>query len=292
VISVAVATRDRPSPVRDCVESVLAGDEQPDEIVVVDQSEGDATRRVLAELGCDRVRCVRSERAGTSAARNLGAELAQSEYVAFLDDDATVPPTWLAAVAAELEGHRRPDALFGEIRAPDGAVDPKALAVSTFPVARTQVWSGMTHPSRLGYAGHAVFRREALLALGGFDVRLGPGTPCYGAEDMDLNYRLLRAGGRAVTSGEIWMVHHQWRAPAVVPRLLYRYNLGHSAFCAKHLRGGDRYPIRLVAVQAAGDAKMLASAVRRRSLLRARASLWRAAGTWHGLARGWRVFRP
>ena len=72
---------------------------------------------------------------------------------------------------------------------------------------------------------------------------------------------------------------------------MYGYNLGHSAFCAKHLRGGDMRPLAFVAIQAGGDVKMLASALRRRSWLRARVAAWRAAGTWRGLASGLRRFR-
>jgi GT2 family glycosyltransferase len=291
MIAVAIPTRDRPGHVRTCVASVLAGDEQPDEILVVDQSAGDETRAALAELGTDRLRYVRAERPGTSAARNTAGELAAAEYVAFLDDDVTVPPGWLATVIEEIDRHGRPDALFGEMRAPDGQVDAKGLTVSTFSVPKTAVWSGITPPNRLGFGAHAVLRRDALLAVGGFDTRLGPGTRCYSAEDIDLNYRLLRAGASIVTSSRIWVVHHQWRPASAIPRHFYRYNVGHSVFCMKHLLEGDRYPLRLVAVQALGDLKMLASAVRRRSFLRARASLFRAAGTWHGLARGWAVFR-
>ena len=66
MISVAIATRDRPGQVRQCVTSILAGDEQPVEIVVIDQSEGDATRIALAELGSERVRHVPSDRSGVA----------------------------------------------------------------------------------------------------------------------------------------------------------------------------------------------------------------------------------
>jgi len=291
MIVVAIPTRDRPGHVRTCVASILAGEEQPDEILVVDQSSDDGTRAALAELGTDRLRYVRAERSGTSAARNTASELTAADYVAFLDDDVTVPPEWFATVVEEIDRHGRPDALFGEMRAPDGRVDTKGLAVSTFLVGETAAWSGMTPPSRLGYGAHAVLRRDTLLALGGFDTRLGPGTRCYSAEDIDLNYRLLRTGASVVTSSRIWVVHHQWRPAAAIPRVFYRYSVGHSSFCVKHLLNGDRYPLRLVAVHALGDVKLLASAVRRRSLLRARASLSRAAGTWQGLARGWAVFR-
>jgi glycosyltransferase involved in cell wall biosynthesis len=293
MISVCIATIDRPELVTRCVASVLEGTSRPAEVVVVDQSSGPQTRLALEALGAGPlVRHLPSPPLGASGARNRAVEAAGSDYVALLDDDAEVPPEWLGAVERELERFGHPDALYGAIRATGGEDDRRGLSVSTFTPSEAALWSSVTHPARLGYAGHMVARRSTFLGLGGFDTRLGPGTPLYGAEDMDFNYRLLKDGRRAATAPAVWMLHHQHRAPSALPRLMYGYNLGYSAFCAKHLRRGDRYPLLLVAIQAAGDAKMLASAVRRRSWLRARVAAGRTAGTWEGLWRGWRSFRP
>jgi GT2 family glycosyltransferase len=290
VVSVAIATADRPEHVRRAVESVLSAGPAVREVIVVDQSPDERTRLALAELAGRGVSYVHQSSRGASKARNTAARGATGEYVAFLDDDVEVPPTWGDAVRSELERLDWPDALYGAIRAPGAPTERAALAVSTFEVDRTRVWVAPVPPSRLGYSGHMIVRRSSFLGLEGFDERLGPGTPLHGAEDMDLNYRLLRAGLRAATTPAVWLVHHQWRRQEDIPRLLSRYNLGHSAFCAKHLLAGDRYPWRLLAIQVAGDGRMLASSLRRRSWLRARTAAWRTAGTWQGLVRGWRTF--
>jgi GT2 family glycosyltransferase len=135
-----------------------------------------------------------------------------------------------------------------------------------------------------------VVRRSTFLALGGFDERLGPGTPLRAAEDIDYNYRLLKAGYRAVTTPDVWVLHHQWRPQGELPADLGRRCYGQAAFCVKHIRTGDRYPWRILAEQMRSDARMLASGVRRRSSLRARAGVRRTIGTWLGLAAGWRAF--
>jgi glycosyltransferase involved in cell wall biosynthesis len=286
-VSVVVPTLDRPARVAAVVRGLLAGDEVAPEILVVDQSEDDGTARALDDLEDERVRRLAHRPPSTSEARNAGARAARGEYVAFLDDDVELARTWLASVRAELRALGLPDAIFGEVHEPEGFVaDRTHLPVSLFHVEQARVWEKPVHPNRVGYAANFVCRRAAFLELGGFDARLGPGTRFRGAEDMDLAYRLLKGGYRVASSPAFPIVHQQWREPEALPRLFYGYNVGGSAFCAKHLRAGDARAALFLLVQVRDDAKMFASALRRRSRLRARVAAARTAGTWSGLARG------
>lgn len=286
-VSVVVPTVDRPVRAAAVVGAVLAGDEAPLEVLVVDQSEDDGTERALRALGDERVHRLTRHPPSTSVARNAGAHAARGDYVAFLDDDVEFAPSWLASVRAELGRLELPDAIFGEVHEPEGfVVDRTHLPVSLFHVEETRVWEAPVHPNRVGYAANFVCRRAAFLEAGGFDSRLGPGSRFYGAEDMDLAYRLLKAGCRVASSPMFEVVHQQWREPAALPRLFYGYNVGGAAFCAKHLRAGDVRAALFLLEQVKDDAKMFGSALRRRSPLRARVAAARTAGTWSGLARG------
>ncbi|HEU4449417.1 MAG TPA: glycosyltransferase family 2 protein [Gaiellaceae bacterium] len=288
-VSVVVPTLDRPERSAAVVRAVLEGSESPLEVIVVDQGKGAETERALAALADGRVLHLRRGPPSTSAARNAGAERARGAYVAFLDDDVAVPPTWLADVGGELRRLGFPDALFGEVRGPAGFVpDRTTVPVSLFRPEGPRIWDGPVHPNRVGYAANFACRRDVFLALGGFDPRLGPGSRFPGAEDMDFVYRLLRAGYRVGSTPRFSIVHEQWREPEDLPRLYRGYNVGGAAFCAKHLRTGDLRAGLFLLEQVGGDAKMLASALRRRSGLRARVALARTAGTWSGLAGGLR----
>ena len=68
------------------IESVLAQTRTVNEVIVVDDGSKDGTRDVVAGFG-KRVRYIFQENRGVAATRNLGVAKAESEWVAFLDQD-------------------------------------------------------------------------------------------------------------------------------------------------------------------------------------------------------------
>jgi GT2 family glycosyltransferase len=286
-ISVAIATYERVEMLRVCIDSILNGSALPGEVIVVDQSRDDRTRLLVEEIDSPLLRYDHHSPPSISGSRNRSVELAQGEYVAIVDDDCEMPERWLADVRAELERFRFPDALYGEIRDP-GPPDPKGIQVSLISPREPIVWEYPAHPGYMGYGAHTITRRSTFLALGGLDED----TLLARAEDIDYNYRLLKAGYAAVTSPAIWVLHHQWRPDEVLPADMRGRCFGQAALCAKHLRRGDRYALRILAEQAGSDARMFASGLRRRSRLRLRSGVARAAGTLTGLIAGWRAFSP
>lgn len=97
-ISAVLPTHQRAHLIGRALESVLAQTHAPREVVVVDDGSTDRTPDVLAGFG-QRVRAIRQENRGASAARNTGVRAATSPWVAFLDSDDTWRPDHLARVA-------------------------------------------------------------------------------------------------------------------------------------------------------------------------------------------------
>jgi GT2 family glycosyltransferase len=74
--------------------------------------------------------------------------------------------------------------------------------------------------------------------LGGYDCRLGPGSPSGAGEDIDLIYRLLRAGATIRYSPTV-LVRHE-RVAADRRRATRRsYGRGIGAFIGLRAREGD-----------------------------------------------------
>src|SRR5262249_14941569 len=85
-VSVIIPTFNSAALVAEAVESALAQTAPPAQVLVIDDGSADDTAQRLLRFG-DRVRYVRQENQGVSAARNHGIRMAAGEVVAFLDAD-------------------------------------------------------------------------------------------------------------------------------------------------------------------------------------------------------------
>ena len=76
--------------ISDCIESVLCQVYNDFEIIVIDDGSSDNTAEVCGKF--DRIRYFHQENRGVSMARQKGLELAEGEFITFIDGDDTVSP--------------------------------------------------------------------------------------------------------------------------------------------------------------------------------------------------------
>ena len=91
---------------KEALDSIRAQTYRPLEIIVADDGSTDGTAAVVAGYG-EQVRYLFQPNAGPAAARNLGLNAAQGEFVAFLDHDDLWHPEKLARQMARFQA--RPD---------------------------------------------------------------------------------------------------------------------------------------------------------------------------------------
>lgn len=87
-VSVIIPTYERPSFLRDAIETVLEQTYDDIEIIVVDDGSSEPYAKKFVSNYSEAVTCIcHDENQGLSAARNTGIKESSGEYVAFLDDD-------------------------------------------------------------------------------------------------------------------------------------------------------------------------------------------------------------
>ena len=138
--SVVVPTYNRAEWIGATLRSVLSQSSQPHEIIVVDDGSADGTETVVGAFGA-RVRYVRQENAGVSAARNHGARLATGEYLAFADSDDLWHPRKLEVQLTALQTSGAHWSITGcDVIGFDGAVIPGREGFeSVFPLFRDEL---------------------------------------------------------------------------------------------------------------------------------------------------------
>jgi GT2 family glycosyltransferase len=272
-----VCSRGRPELLSSVVASVLAGTELPAEFIVVDQSvEAHPELPTLTVEGLV-FRYLHSETVGLSRSRNIGIAAASHPVIVFTDDDVLVPPEWFGILTRSLATAGPRSVVTGQVLASDPE-SPGAYAPSLHPGTKRVVHEGRVYQDPLATFNIAM-PREAHAAAGGFDPRLGPGTPFPAGEDNDFGHRLLEAGYRIVFDPEARVYHRAWREDRSYVPLRHGYGRGQGAFFAKHLSFDDRYILRRAVGTLAGHIRRLPRAVMNdlAAAAETRSGYWRSA---------------
>lgn len=172
---------------RRCLTCVSQTRPPPDEwIVVLDDSDEIAREMALA---FDAQVAQTPKRGGPAQARNLGARLAQSDILFFVDADVLIPPDAIAKVKQTFQHEPELAAVFGSYD--DSPGQPNFLSQYKN-LLHHYVHQTAQEEASTFWTGCGAIRRELFLALGG----LNEGYRQPAIEDIELGYRLKRAGYR------------------------------------------------------------------------------------------------
>ena len=277
--SVLVPTIGRVELLRSMLLSVARCDPRPEEVLVVDQSDGDELTRAARSVPGLAVRVVPCDGRGAARARNVGLREAGNDLVLCTDDDCIVASDWVGRGVKHLGDD--PAAIYtGRVL----ATRSPERTPSIRDIVDRRDFTGTLSCSAL-FTNNMAVHRSRILEMDGFDERLPT------AEDNDLCYRWLRSGGTLRYEPDMVVWHHDWRNPRDLARLHIEYARGQGMFYAKHLRGGDVAVLRFIGSDLYQWARSLAIAA---ITGRPAWSDWRRAiprGLPSGFLTGWRTFR-
>lgn len=114
-VSAVIAVYNGADRLGEAIDSILAQDHAPCEIIVVDDGSTDTTPDVIRSYG-DAVRTIRQSNAGLSAAHNRAVKEVAGEAIAFLDHDDVWPVRRLSSMVRLMQADDGIDIVAGQMK--------------------------------------------------------------------------------------------------------------------------------------------------------------------------------
>ncbi|PXY37317.1 glycosyltransferase family 2 protein [Prauserella flavalba] len=211
--TVVVVTWRGAAHLTDCLDA-LAAQDRPHRTLVVDNASDDGSARLLAEHP-SRPEVLRLPRnAGYAGGLAAALSAVDTEYVAWLNDDAAPQPGWLAA----LEDAMRPGvaAVASRLEYPDGSAQSLGVRLTADGHGADLLSTG----EPFGFCGGAALLRTDVLRAEG---SVPAGFFCY-YEDTDTAWRLRLAGWDVVVAPDAVARHRHGASTRPGSALFHRWN--------------------------------------------------------------------
>ena len=197
-ISVVIPACDASAHLDRCLAALASSVYRDFETILVDDGSKDSTPEIANSYG---VKVLRNEiRRGPAFARNLGVNEAAGEIIFFLDSDVAVKPDSLGKIHASFATDPQLDALIGSYDSKPSSPD----FISQYRnLMHAYVHQTGSEQASTFWSGCGAIRRDVFLDHSGFSE--GYGRPAI--EDIELGYRLIRAGKKIILDRSLQVTH-------------------------------------------------------------------------------------
>lgn len=184
------------------------------EVIVIDDGSTDRSKQIARDLGA--IVISSGGRVGPGGARNQAAEIAQGEFLWFVDADVVVHANAAECLARGFTNDK--------IVAVFGSYDSNPPASNFFSRYKNLVHhyyhQRASDEAQTFWSGCGAVRRATFLASGGFDVER---YKYPSIEDIELGYRLIEAGGRVRLLRDLQCTHLKvWRFGNLIHTEIFR----------------------------------------------------------------------
>jgi len=189
-ITVAVPVRNEADNIAELLRRLLTQTRLPDEIVIVDGGSTDSTADIVTDFINEgaAVKLIRAGQALPGRGRNLAAQAASNEWLAFIDGGIEPYLDWLEILVSTAEEDDAIDVVYGGCEAITDSFFTECAAIAyVFPPVRRQ---GVITPRR--FIASSLMRRSVWLSVGGFPEDL------RSAEDLIFMNRIDSMGFKQV----------------------------------------------------------------------------------------------
>jgi glycosyltransferase involved in cell wall biosynthesis len=233
-VSVIIPAYNAEPYIAETLHSVLAQSFTDLDVIVVDDGSTDHTAQIVESLvqKDGRVSLVVQPNGGVTAARNAGIAVARGEWLAFLDANDIWYPQKLER---QLQSFQQSDRSVGLVYCWFALIRETSDFAGGY-IAFTfcgNVTPALTYLNFIGNASAPLIRRSAIEAVGGFDIALDTGKPLPGGGDLDMFYRIIRAGHALVYEPRFLVFHQHRQTLPQLHRQYWSWGLGLMAFIVK-----------------------------------------------------------
>jgi GT2 family glycosyltransferase len=227
-VSVIVPVHNGGEEFRQCLQHLSGTEPRPEEVIVVVDGGADGSSQIAAAFGARAVRLPVT--GGPARARNHGARAAKGSILLFIDSDVIVSSDVVSRVAAIFTGDPDLAALFGSY---DDAPGASNFLSQYKNLLHHYVHQTGREEAFTFWAGCGAIRRDIFLALDGFDEAYRYPS----IEDIELGYRLKRAGHRIRLCKELQVKHlKRWGTLSLLKADLLRRALPWTELILRHGR--------------------------------------------------------
>ena len=200
-VSVLIVNWNRGSLLQACLQSLTQQSFKNFETIVVDNGSMDGSGQLVRDKFPEVCLIPLENNLGFSAANNIGIRQARGKYIALLNNDTEVDPDWLEELVQVLETRKEIGfcasmiLLHDRRDLADTCGDFYNIAGAGGKIGHLQKASSYNRPLEVfgACAGAAIYRRELLEELGGFDEDF-----FLAHEDTDLSFRAQLRGYRCL----------------------------------------------------------------------------------------------
>lgn len=232
MISVLLCTLNRPVQIKDCISSLLAQSYTSFEIVVIDQSKDDDTRKSCAEFDDSRIKYHHVDFTGLSRARNYGLKYSKGEWICLGDDDAVYDREFFVKAKEFLSSHESKTILCGRLH----FLDDKNKDALDYKAYHQHQKLNIDDMMQIGASATLILPAQLLKELNGFDIRFGVGAVYGSGEESDVVIKMFKKGAKAYYLSDMKIYHGNSQADVSQDlKKIYMYYIGLGALLKKHL---------------------------------------------------------
>lgn len=196
LISIIIPCYNTAPYINRCLKSVFEQNHGEIEVILINDGSTDQLEEELTKnkwLSKPRLKYYSQSNAGANHARNKGIEMANGDYLQFLDADDILLPDKLVSAIEIIHNKPETDVVIGAYR----TLNSKGETVKTFvPDAETNLWISLMN-SNLGITSANLWKKEVVIGAGNWYAAL------KSSQEYDLLFRILKNGGKLAYNTEI-----------------------------------------------------------------------------------------